>query len=109
MIVRISNYILDNSIETLVYEEDGIKSLSNSYQGAVRYSLNDSTQKEINLSDGISQVVSTFNKDNVSIGANAIWRWKRETKGGWNRYYKYHLRCFRNKYDFSLDKEVTAI
>ena len=106
---EISNYILDNSIETLVYEEDGIKSLSNSYQGAVRYSLNDSTQKEINLSDGISQVVSTFNKDNVSIGANAIWRWKRETKGGWNRYYKYHLRCFRNKYDFSLDKEVTAL
>lgn len=114
----VSGYVLDNTIETLVYDESGIEAANLNSSNKIYYYSSDNQLKEaesfINADNKLEYTslnLVEVPKHEGGTGVNlAYWRKKRTLHdASGKRYFKHSYTCEIGRFDFTSRKEILAI
>lgn len=119
-----TSYILDNSIETLVYDDTGIQAAALDSSSSIRFVKGDGKVAVVNLDDDEDEPLSVPKDEQFSIPDFKVdqriqlgyktWRSGKKCNGRkvqgeclGNEYYEYSVGCQDNVYSLSAPKKVT--
>ena len=111
----VTPYVIDNTVENLHYDEDGIQAINTENFPNITYTTFTGSIKSLDLESGSSTPTEiVVPKHNIGIAQNYAWRHSRRREkydcfNGCKSKYKFRYNCVRRRSNYDLTKRLNSI